>query len=167
MKIKIEKELKTRIEKNLKEAAVKTFEDICFMYQVPELEEIQKNLAPKAAAEVKYRRDFTGKLVIETSSGLESAIAANMLSIDLPSSQQKRDALGEVANIICGNIVPSLGISGHGYKIESPKPLNKDELLKEEGREKPLAEFTLNLNQGRADIKFFVDNYYLSKEKKG
>jgi CheY-specific phosphatase CheX len=158
--------MKTRIENALEEATVSTFEDICFMYLMPELQDTQKNLTLEAAAEVKYRGDFTGKLIIETRGGLFSAIAANILSNDLPSFQQKKDALGEIANIICGNIVPYLGRSERGYKIESPKPLNKDELLKEERQGKPLAEITLNFNEGRADIKFFVDGDFTAKEKK-
>jgi CheY-specific phosphatase CheX len=92
------------------------------------------------------------------------AIAANMLSDDVPNAQQKKDALGEIANIICGNVVPSLGRGGRGYKIESPRFLNKDDLLKEEKQGQPLAEITLNFNQGRADIKFFVDGYSATKE---
>jgi len=159
--------MKLQIEKALVESAVRTFESICFMYLVPELKEAQKDLELEAAAEVRYRGDLNGKLVIETRGGLFAAIASNMLSNDSPSSQQKKDALGEIANIVCGNIIPSLGhIGGQGYKIESPKFLNKEELVKEEGQEKPVAEITLNLNSGRADIKFFADGYHPSREKK-
>ena len=137
------------------------------MYQEPELKDAQENLPLEAAAEVKYRSDdFTGKLLIETRGGLFSAIATNMLSNDDPSTQQKKDALGEIANIICGNVVPSLGGGGREYKIESPRSLNKDDLLKEERQEEPLAEITLNFNEGRADIKLFVDGYSATKEKK-
>ena len=158
--------MKKQIENVLKESTIKTFEDICFIYQVPELKDDQKNLALEAAAEVKFRGNFTGKLVIETRGGLFSAIAANMLSNDVPNAQQKKDALGEIANIICGNVVPSLGRSEPEYKIEGPRCLNKDDLLKEEKQEKPLAEIALNFNQGRADIKLFVDGYSAAKEKK-
>ena len=157
--------MKKQIENVLKESTIKTFEDICFIYQVPELKDDQKNLALEAAAEVKFRGNFTGKLVIETRGGLFSAIASNMLSNEVPSIQQKKDALGEVANIICGNVVPSLGRSEPEYKIESPICLNTDDLLKEDKQEKPLAEVTLNFNQGRADIKLFVNNYSVTKEK--
>ena len=156
--------MKKQIENVLKESTIKTFEDICFIYQVPELKDDQKNLALEAAAEVKFRGNFTGKLVIETRGGLFSAIAANMLSNDVPNAQQKKDALGEIANIICGNVVPSLGRSEPEYKIEGPRCLNKDDLLKEEKQEKPLAEIALNFNQGRADIKLFVNNYSATKE---
>lgn len=158
--------MKTKIENILKEATIRTLEDICFMYLEPELKDSQKNLALEAAAEVIFRGDFEGKLVIESRGGLFSAAAANMLSNDHPSFQQKNDALGEIANIICGNIVPSLGRrKGPGYKIESPTSLNKDELLKEE-KGKPFAEVTLNFNQGRADIKLFVADYNPAKEIK-
>jgi len=157
--------MKKQIENVLKESTIKTFEDICFIYQVPELKDDQKNLALEAAAEVKFRGNFTGKLVIETRGGLFSAIASNMLSNEVPSIQQKKDALGEVANIICGNVVPSLGRSEPEYKIESPICLNTDDLLKEDKQEKPLAEVTLNFNQGRVDIKLFVNNYSVTKEK--
>jgi CheY-specific phosphatase CheX len=159
--------MKSKIEKVLEEASVNTFEDTCFMYQVPELNNVQKNLTLEAAAEVKYRGDYTGSLLIETRGGLFSAIAANILSIDSPSCLQKKDALGEVANIICGNVVTSLGRSKQGYKIESPRSLKKDELLKEKRQGKPLAEITMNFNEGRADIKFFVDGGFFAKEKKG
>ena len=116
---------------------------------------------------MKYRNDdFTGRLLIETRGGLFSAIATNMLSNDNPSDQLKKDALGEIANIICGNVVPSLAGGGREYKIESPRSLNKDDLLKEEKQGKPMAEITLNFNEGRADIKLFVDGYSATKEKK-
>jgi hypothetical protein len=159
--------MKSKIEKVLEEASVSTFEDTCFMYQVPELNDVQKNLTLEAAAEVKYRGDYTGSLLIETRGGLFSAIAANILSIDSPSCLQKKDALGEIANIICGNVVTSLGRSKQGYKIESPRSLKKDELLKGKRQGKPLAEITMNFNEGRADIKFFVDGGFFAKEKKG
>ena len=40
--------MKSKIEKVLEEASVNTFEDTCFMYQVPELNDVQKNLTLEA-----------------------------------------------------------------------------------------------------------------------
>lgn len=151
--------MKRQIEKDLKESSVKTFEDVCFMYQEPELKEAQESLGLEAATEVKYRGDQTGKLIIETRGGLFSAIACNILSIKDPSEQQKKDALGEIGNIICGNVVPSLGRGKLEYKIESPRFLSKEDLLEEQNQGTPVAEIILNFNQGRADIKFFVDGF--------
>jgi len=128
--------------------------------------DVQKNLPVEAASEAKYRGNINGKLLIETRGGLLSTIAANMLSNDNPSVQQKKDALGEIANIICGNVVISLGRSASGYKINSPRFLNKEELLREEGKGFLVAEVTLNFNEGRADIKFFAEGYSAAKGKK-
>jgi hypothetical protein len=158
--------MKTKIKKALEDATVSTFEDTCFMYAVPELNEIQKDLKPEAAAEVRYKDGYTGKLVVETRGGLFSAIAANILSNDNPTPRQKKDALGEIANIICGNVVTCLGRSRQGYKIASPVFLSKSNIGKEEKKRKPLSEITLNFNEGRVDVKFFVDDTFDAKEKK-
>ena len=157
--------MKTRVENALKEAGLKTFEETCFMYPVPELKDLQEMLPLEAAAEVKYRGDFTGRLLIETRGGLFKAIAVNMLSIQDPTGEQKTDALGEIANIICGNVIPALGGVRQGYRIEAPKniPLSETQnnLLGE-----PLVQTVINLNQGRVDLKFYVDGYYPVPEKR-
>jgi len=157
--------MKTKVEKALKAAVLKTFEETCYLYPVPELKDIQELLPLEAAAEVKYRGDFTGRILIETRGGLFRAIAVNMLSNQDPTGAQKMDALGEIANIICGNVIPALGGASQGYRIEAPKiiPLSEaqNNLLGE-----PLVWTVLNLNQGRVDLKFYVDGYYPVPEKK-
>lgn len=157
--------MRAQIEKKLKDSAVKTFEETCFMYIMPELEDIQDKLPIEAVAEIKYRGNFTGKLLIEIRGGLLEAIAVNMLGHENPTLQQKQDALGEIANIICGNVIPALGSKGGEYKIESPCLIREDQIQKNLLGE-PLAHTILNLNQGRADLKFFVNGYYPNKEKK-
>jgi len=156
--------MKTRVEKALKTAGMKAFEETCYLYPVPELKEVQEMLPMEAAVEVKYRGDFTGRILIEARGGLSQAIAVNMLSSQDPSEEQKMDALGEIANIICGNVIPALGGISQGYRIEAPRciPLNEvqNNLLGE-----PLVSMVLNLNQGRADLKFYVDGYYPAPEK--
>lgn len=156
--------MKKKIDDVLKESAIKTFEDICYMYLEPELKDSQKNMPRDAVSEVTFTGIFNGKLVIESRGDLYTAVAANMLSNDHPSAQQKKDALGEIANIICGNIVPSIGRQkGSGYKIQSPRTFDKDSLPREE-KSAPLADVTLNFNRGRVDVKLFVDNYNPAKE---
>lgn len=156
--------MKKKIEKILEEIALNTFEDICFMYPMPELKDAQEKMKLEAVAEARYHGDHSGSLRIETRGGLLSAVAANILGNSPDLSRSKKDALGEIANIICGNIVPYLGRGKKGYKIEAPKSLKKD--LAEQCRKKPLMAISLNFEQGRADIKFFVDDENVSKEMK-
>jgi CheY-specific phosphatase CheX len=158
--------MKTRIERRLLEASTKAFEDTCFMYVMDELEDIQTHLHVEAGAEVKYRGSFSGRLTIETSGGLYETIAINMLGRQDITPQQKQDALGEMANIICGNIIPALGSERGEYGIETPHaleiPASQSGALGD-----PVAKVTLNLNSGKADIKFYVNGYYPVKEKNG
>jgi CheY-specific phosphatase CheX len=158
--------MKAKIKKALEETTISTFEDICFMYAVPELKNVQKNLKPEAASEIKYRGEYAGKLVVEASGGLFSAIAENMLSNDNPTLQQQKDALKEIASIICGNIVTCLGGGKGEYKIASPRFLDATETKKERQKNKPLSAITLNFNEGRVDVKVFVDDYPDIREKK-
>lgn len=158
--------MKTKIKNVLESTSITTFEDVCFMYPAPELKNEQKKLKQEAVAEVKYKGDHTGRLLIETYGDLFSAIAANMLSDESPSLLKKKDALGEIANIICGNVVTSLGRIKKGYEIGHPRSLKKNEWLKEKKTDKAFVEISLNFNEGRADIKFFVDGEISVKGKK-
>jgi len=54
----------------LTEASVKTFEDICFLYVVPELKDEQKKLVLEDVSEVKFKGNLKGKLVIAVSNDL-------------------------------------------------------------------------------------------------
>jgi len=157
--------MRTKVEKELLRSAIAAFENTCFMYSMPELKEVQQSFSVEAAVEIKYRGSFSGRLVIETSGGLYSAIAVNMLGTGNISGEQRKDALGEMANIICGNVIPSLGSGGSEYSIESPRMLGTSELRNNRLGE-PLAQVVLNLDKGRADLKFYVNGYYPSKEKK-
>ncbi|HNY49404.1 MAG TPA: chemotaxis protein CheX [Smithella sp.] len=165
MNTQIDSDVKAKIERTLYESSVSTFEDTCFMYLAPEMEEEQKDLPVQAASEARYKGDWTGKLLIEARGGMLEGIASNILSIDNPSLQQKKDALGEIANIICGNVVISLGRHGKVSKIESPQFLSEEELRKEENIGSLVASVTLNFFEGRVDIKFFVDGYSADKEQ--
>jgi hypothetical protein len=147
----------------LEQSARKTFEDMCFMYPMPELADIQKVLPVEAAVQVKYRGSFTGTLVIRTAGGLLRALAANMLGDDAPSLQQQQDALGEVANMICGNVLPAISGGRDQYVIEGPTVIR--ELSRSPDRHgEPIAATVLYLDKGRADLMVYLDSYFPHKE---
>lgn len=156
--------MKKKIEKVLEEIAVDTFEDICFMYPMPELGDSQKKMKREATVEVKYIGNRSGSLRIETRGALLSAVSANILGIEASVSKNKKDALGEIANIICGNIVPYLGRGTKGYKIEAPRILRQNQLAQK--KKNPLCEISLNFEEGRADITLFVDEAGPAREMK-
>ena len=155
--------MKERIEAALAAAAKQAFEDLCFMFETPELAEQQAALAPAAAAEVKFRGAFSGKLVLLVSPDLYPAIATNMLGEKDPTPRQMEDALCEMANVICGNVVPELALGNPGYLIETPRVTGTD--LETHGLlGMAMASCRLNLDRGRADALMFVDGYFTREE---
>src|SRR5256885_12141673 len=94
----------------LLQAAVLTFEDLGFMLPTPELDDQQKRAPLDTTVSVAFQGPYNGRLVILTCRQMLPTLAANMLGEDEATEQQQRDALGEVANVICGNMLP--GIAG-------------------------------------------------------
>jgi len=65
--------------------------------------------ADRTAASISFAGPFEGTLALSASNELLPAIAANMLGLDfgqVPSQEIQRDALKELLNVTCGNLLP-------------------------------------------------------------
>ena len=61
------------------------------------------------AVQVGFHGPFTGAVRLEMSAAVLPMLAANMLAMDgEPGRVLQMDALGELANIVCGNVLPAL-----------------------------------------------------------
>jgi len=146
-----------KAEKELYRAAILTFEDLGFMFPEPELAEENRLAEPEAAVSVEFWGPFSGKLVVTVCGGLLPALAANMLGEEeTPSASQQHDALGEIANVICGNALPAIAGPKAVFQIGSPQHIQNVDLAGNDtaGLE---AAVHLALDQGRADLLLFVD----------
>lgn len=108
--------------------AVNTFEVTCCMFPLEE-DEIEKepqeeSLEEAAQSVVHFSGAADGKTVVAASGELLTAIAANMLGIEEPDNRQKKGALCEITNIICGNIVPLFARDGKICTIKPPELSN-------------------------------------------
>jgi len=154
--------METKLQRALYQAAVRIFEEICFMFEAPELEEEFKDAQVEAAASVEFSGPIEGRLLIKARAGLLSGIAANMLGEENPSKKQQQDALGEIANIICGNILPAIHGSKKVFEVTSPQIVKTENLL---SKEAPTATASVILDQGRADLMLYVhETVVLAKE---
>jgi hypothetical protein len=65
-------------------------------------------------------------------------LAANMLGMDMDedvSIEEQQDALRELLNVICGNLLPQLGGTQEIFSIEVPEIIDKEAIAKfTEGR---------------------------------
>ncbi|HEY7494867.1 MAG TPA: chemotaxis protein CheX, partial [Candidatus Tectomicrobia bacterium] len=99
----------TTWKEELFQAAVLTFEELCFLFPDSELQELQRHATVDVAVRVAFSGPFRGYLLIKVCGGLLPMLAANMLGqANAPPEEQQHDALGEVANVVCGNLLPRI-----------------------------------------------------------
>jgi len=142
-----------KLEMGLYKAATLTFEDLGFLLPTQEIDEQQLNAQVEAVVSVDFEGPFSGKLLLRVCGGLLPIIATNMLGeADVPSKSVQYDALGEIANVICGNMLPEIAGSNYIFHVSAPKITDDIDLP-------PVAEVQVGLGTGRADLLLFVFNY--------
>jgi hypothetical protein len=91
--------------------------------------------------------------VLRVSSELLPQIANNMLGDDdLRPDYQQRDALGELANVICGNLLPQLGGPSAAFLLDAPQV----SLSEPPVAEQPAARACIALEDGCAELLLFL-----------
>jgi len=139
----------TSLQSPLSSAATSTFEELGFLLALP----VDGDARPLAhGARVDFRGPRTGCLELRVSATLLPVVAANMLgSVDVPSFALQLDALGELANVITGNVVPALDGPRAVYRLDAPVLAARGE-----GRA-AAAEVTLRFDEGDALVQLFLD----------
>lgn len=70
---------------------------------------------------VRFSGARQGRLVLRAEPDLLPVLSANMLGEDAPTTKEvQRDALGELANIVCGNLLPLLTDPSNLLMLEAP-----------------------------------------------
>lgn len=136
------------------EAATDTFAALAFFFV--EAGDPSQSLAVDGVAVVDFDGPIHGRLAVRLSGGVLPALAANMLGDDeSPSLVMQRDALGEVANVICGNVLPRLVGAAAVFNLRAPRlDLGFDEACTIAHRS--AAHASLIVEQGRADLALLV-----------
>ncbi len=150
-----------KLETELYRAATLTFEELSFLLPTPEIDEEQLNAPVEAAVSVDFEGPFSGRLLVKVCGGLLPVITANMLGEEkVPSRSQQYDALGEIANVICGHMLPGIAGSKDIFHVSPPK-------MVESADSPPMVEVQVGLGTGRADLLLFVSQYPALMEESG
>ena len=93
----------------LRRATLSTFEMLGFLMPL-ELDGEERPERPMTAgARVRFRGQVSGALEIEVFGDVVQELTVNMLALERPASRSEElSALGEVANVVCGNVLPEL-----------------------------------------------------------
>lgn len=146
--------MNTQIQTALFQAAVLTFEDLGLMLASSEIDEQQSSAQATMAMGVEFKGPCSGTLIVVGCGEVPQSIASNMLGDQVaPPANLQRDALGEVANVMCGNLLPRIAGSRAVFEIGPPH-----------AREIPPgepSEFTattsVGVDEGRADIFLLIN----------
>lgn len=120
------------------QVAAETLESLAMMFLVPE-DEAATPPACSRRVRVAYSGPWEGSLVVAASDNLLAELATNMLGLEagmVAAPAQQIDALKELANVICGNLLPAIAggepvfhICGPEMLAPGPGPVAPDQLL--------------------------------------
>ena len=99
-----------------------TCETLAFMFPVPPPE--QATDEPATSVRVRFEGPISGRLALAAPDGMLAILAANMLAVD-PSDvtdEQRLDALKELCNVVCGNLLPRLVGPTPVFHVGTPEP---------------------------------------------
>ena len=107
----------------LAQAAAEAMSTLGFMFPVGEPEPgLRVDAADAVVATVAFSGPVDGALDLRVSAAVLPALAANMSGTDEPPPpEQQKDALGEMLNIICGNVLPHLTDPRAVYDVAAPR----------------------------------------------
>ncbi len=142
---------------------VETLAKLAFLFATPLEDPPEEAGSELQAVRVAFSGPFCGEIELGLSLPVLEELAANMLGIEDGSEvsvEERHDALKELANIVCGNLLPAIGGCAVEFKIESPcvtPPAGWG--LRGEGLPGAAAECRLSLENGhcRAALRFQGD----------
>jgi CheY-specific phosphatase CheX len=156
--------MSSSLDSTLQQAAISTFEDLGFLFAEPEVaesevaesEEAARPVPPRVA--VRSRVDFVGpmrgQVVVDLSADVMRALAENMTGMDVGDDAAIcHDAVGELANVVCGNLLPALAGPRAVFDLGAPRV---SEIPSPEEPSTPSASVRLGVEEGRAEVRLFL-----------
>jgi hypothetical protein len=114
---------------------------------------------PLVTAQVHFSGRFCGRLELRLSEPVLRELTANMLGIDQNGPigiDQQCDALREIANVVCGRILPLIGGRAAEFVIEPPIVLDLPPAVDGRLLSETVARARLDLDDGVCDLALAV-----------
>lgn len=141
------------MEQALYQASIVTFEELGFMFPSACADESNIADAESVSVAIDFSGEFGGKFLLRIEREVLPLIAANMLGEEPPfDAVMLKDVLGEIANVICGNMLPAIGGKAAVFHLGAPHVIEKFD-----ASAKPSAIARLDLEDGRADVSLYLN----------
>jgi len=143
---------------SLFQAATSTFESLALLFPEPQSAEGAEFIPLAASFSVAYHGAGSGRLVVGVTAGVLPALAGNMLgSSSAPDQQLQRDALGELVNVVTGNVLPLINGPAAVFRLDAPIPAGDEPFRRRHG-ETQVAITRLHMDEGEAILALFTED---------
>jgi two-component system chemotaxis response regulator CheY len=137
------------------------FEALAFV--LPAFDDLDETAPPagksaRTVASIDFRGPFDGALALSVSSALVPVIATNMLGVEseTEASHVMDDALKELMNVLCGNLLPRLTGDAANFDLAQARLLDDHALPEAMLGHPAAAKANLQLEEGLAEIALFA-----------
>ncbi len=152
--------MNNKINAILEGIAAETFEGLAFMFGFPEEVE-NADQSESMMVKVGFQGSFSGHLVMAVTRQTVQELTANMLGLDDGegdiSSEDLADALKETINVICGNLLPSIGGKDAVFDIHQPEILSDPSSLETSPGATLVSVAKLSIDDEPCQLSLFVD----------
>ncbi len=148
--------MNSKMENALYQSASLTFEKLGFLFPIGETAPFDNSaFGSDKCVSVDFYGDFHGRVVLNVSNDLLPIVAENILGDDeTPSENLQLDALGEVANVICGNVLPMIFGEQSVIRLSAPQHGKSDR--GKNNATKLVGEIRLGFDEGRANVRLYL-----------
>ena len=107
----------------LQRVAEDTFESLAFLLPMPQPDDPVED-CPTTAVTVGFHGPFNGKLIVALPEAVLGELTGNMLGLDDDAEipfDRRQDALKELANVVCGNVLPEIAGTVAVFNVAAPE----------------------------------------------
>lgn len=140
--------------------AEETFGALAFMMAVPDDDAAEVAGETVTTIVVEFDGPTRGALFVTVSDEIMPEIAENMLGLnfgdDPPTPDQQTDALKELLNVICGNLLPEIAGAEAVFDVSAPAVAEEQDLPRTYRDLPRAAAASVYFDSGRAELALFI-----------
>ena len=153
-----------QLQTTLYSAAASTFEELALLWPTPQVSREGRQAPLAGSVVVLFDGPLHGSLTLRVTAAVLASAATNMLALhEPPAAPLQRDAVGELANVICGSVLPRIAGRRAVFRLGPPQWYAPDE----RPDEATIAETRLGLDLGRAEVELRIAEARLAMETAG
>ncbi|MEJ2077015.1 MAG: chemotaxis protein CheX [Acidobacteriota bacterium] len=148
--------MEMQLKNHLSQSAVRTFEELAFVFTDSELDEMQLEAPFEAGATVAFDGPMRGRLSLRLYGDILETLTQNMLpDLEKSSHAMRIDTLKEITNVICGNLLPLIG--GEAAIFDLHPPESDDIESPDTVPVPPATMMVVGLEGGRAELSLYLE----------